>query len=196
MEFDRPLCPECQHPARAVATTLAGLIEIAPTEAGSFTRTGQSIRWDSETPVVVEGRHLLRCGCGAVWLARRLDEGGGRVLPFSPEEPSGTDPDHDLCPPQPPLDRDFSARIRAFKPQAREEARRPESRQAADTSRQPPSPLRRGLFPGTRLARSAVTPTAPLPHPPLDRFEGRVQRSPLGERLKFSRSRPGEESHR
>ena len=116
MEFDRPLCPECQRPARAIVTELAGWIEIEPTAEGRFHRIGEHVVWDSESPVVVEDHHLLRCGCGELWLARRLDEDGCRVLPFSPEEPSGSDPYDEPCPPEPPLDPEFSARIRALKP--------------------------------------------------------------------------------
>lgn len=141
MVFDRPMCPKCRRPARAVATTLAGFIEIAPTEGGSFTRTGQSIRWDTETPVVVEDHHLLHCGCGEVWLARRLDEDdGGRVLPFSPGEPPEDPPGSDPCPPGPPLDSEFSARIRALKPRLK---RKLAARRAARRRIPPISPAPR-----------------------------------------------------
>jgi len=90
MRFDRPICPSCQRPARSVVTSLSGRVEIAPVEDGSFERTGQTIRWATERPVVAEGHHLLRCACGEVWPSRRLDEDQvprdltGTLPPFSP----------------------------------------------------------------------------------------------------------------
>jgi len=118
MRFDRPLCPSCQRPARSLLTTLSARIEIAPAEDGSFERTGQTIRWVTESPVLVEGQHLLRCACGEVWSSRRLDEDSCGLPPFSPEEPSGGDP----CPAHlsvAPIDPEFSARIEALKPKLR-----------------------------------------------------------------------------
>jgi hypothetical protein len=118
MRFDRPLCPACQRPARSVLTTLSGRVEIAPTEDGSFERTGQTIRWDTESPVLAEAQHLLRCACGQIWPSRRLDEDSCGLPPFAPEDPSGGDP----CPTHlafEPIDPELSARIRALKPKLR-----------------------------------------------------------------------------
>lgn len=118
MRFDRPLCPSCQRPARSVLTTLSGRVEIAPSGDGSFERTGQTIRWNTESPVLVENQHLLRCACGEVWTSRRLDEESCGLPPFSPEEPSGSD----SCPihlPFEPIDPELSARIQALKPKLR-----------------------------------------------------------------------------
>lgn len=118
MRFDRPLCPSCQRPAHSVLTTLAGRVEIAPSGDGSFERTGQTIRWDTESPVLVENQHLLRCACGEVWTSRRLDEDSCALPPFSPEDPSGSD----SCPIHlsfEPIDPELSARIEALKPKLR-----------------------------------------------------------------------------
>jgi hypothetical protein len=115
MRFDRPLCPSCQRPAASVLMSLAGRIEIAPAEDGSFRRTGQSILWDTECPLTAEGRHLLRCRCGQIWTSRRLDEDRFRLAPSSPEDPSGGDPSHVHLSFE-PIDPEISARIEALKP--------------------------------------------------------------------------------
>ena len=118
MRFDRPFCPSCQRPARSVLTTLSGRVEIAPVEDGSFERTGQTLRWATEHPVLVEGHHLLHRDCGEVWSSRRLDEDSCGLPPFSPEEPSGNAP----CPAHlsvAPIDPELCARIEALKPKLR-----------------------------------------------------------------------------
>jgi|GEM_PF-3593264 len=104
MRFDRPLCPKCECPAAAVLTQVAGRLEIAPTEDGAFERTGQTLLWGTERPQTAEGLHLLRCECGEVWTARRLDEelatdcAPGPLPPFSPDSaPCNPPPAAEAC---------------------------------------------------------------------------------------------------
>jgi hypothetical protein len=120
MRFDRPMCPSCRRTAASVLTTLAGRIEIAPAEDGSFRRTGQSILWDTECPATAEGRHLLRCKGGQIWTSRRLDEGSCGLPPSSPDDPSGGDPCHIHLSFE-PIDPEISARIEVLKPKLRRE---------------------------------------------------------------------------
>jgi len=71
--------------------------KLSPTGTGAFERTGRTILEASESPLLIEGRHLLICACGEGWLASRLDEEGlsvagcGGLPPSCPDEPGGTD---------------------------------------------------------------------------------------------------------
>jgi len=91
MRFDRPLCPACSRPTCSVLTQLCARLEIAPLPDGAFERTGQTLLWATERPQMAEGFHLLRCKCGQIWTARRLDEEPaadrfpGALPPFTPD---------------------------------------------------------------------------------------------------------------
>lgn len=79
MRFDRPRCPACRRPARGLLATLTTHVELAPLPDGGFAPRGRRVLPASEKPVSVEGRWVLACACGELWLAWRLEEDEART---------------------------------------------------------------------------------------------------------------------